>query len=174
MFHARYQPMMQAYLRRNFPSLDADDIIQETFISLVKLLPDYKYDPKENGHFHNYLTGILRRRALKAKERVARRTEVMEDYGKESSGGLGDMEEKEKSWRESLYEIALNQLLADRTVQGRTKQVFVRTVINREKPEAVAAAFRIERNAVDQIKSRMMDKLRKLIVALEKADTANL
>ena len=52
--------------------------------------------------------------------------------------------------------------------------MFVRTVVNREKPEAVAAAFRIERNAVDQIKSRMMDKLRKLVAELEMADTANL
>ena len=173
-FFARYRPMMEAYMRERFPSLDADEIIQETLVALVGALPNYTYDPEAKGHFHNYLTGILRRRALKAKQRDARRSEVLEDYGKGGQGAPSAAEQEEENWRESLYEIALQQLLADKTVQGRTKQVFVRTVINREKSEAVAAAFRIERNAVDQIKSRMMGKLRKLVAALEKADTANL
>ena len=161
-------------MRAEFSELDADEIIQEALIALVGALPNYTYNPDEKGHFHNYLTGILRRRALKAKQREARRAEVLEDYGKRDLNAPSAAEQEEKNWRESLYEIALQQLLADKTVQGRTKQVFVRTVVNREKPEAVAAAFRIERNAVDQIKSRMMDKLRKLVTALEKTDTVNL
>ena len=161
-------------MHAKFSELDADEIIQETLIALVGALPNYTYDPDEKGHFHNYLTGILRRRALKAKGREARRVEVLKDYGKKKPDVPSAAEQEEKNWRESLYEIALQQLLADKTVQGRTKQVFVRTVINREKPEAVAAAFRIERNAVDQIKSRMMGKLRKLVAALEKTDTVNL
>ena len=173
-FFARYRPMMEAYMRERFPSLDADDIIQETLVALVGALPNYAYDPEEKGHFRNYLTGILRRRALKAKGREVRRAEVLADYGKMVPEAPSASEQEERNWRESLYEIALRQLLADKTVQGRTKQVFVRTVINREKPEAVAAAFRIGRNAVDQIKRRMMDKLRKLVAALEMADTANL
>ena len=173
-FVTRYRPVMESYMRTEFPELDADEIIQETLIALVGALPDYTYDPDEKGHFHNYLTGILRRRALKVKGREARRVEVLKDYGKKKPDAPSAAEQEEKNWRESLYEIALQQLLADKTVQGRTKQVFVRTVINREKPEALAAAFRIERNAVDQIKSRMMGKLRKLIAVLERTDTANL
>ena len=173
-FVARYRPMMEAYMRAEFHELDADEIIQDTLVALVEVLPNYTYDPDEKGHFHNYLTGILRRRALKAKGREERRVEVLKDYGTRAPDAPSVAEEEEKNWRESLYEIALQQLLADKTVQGRTKQVFVRTVINQEKPEAVAAAFRIERNAVDQIKSRMMDKLRKLVTALEKTDTINL
>ena len=161
-------------MRAEFHELDADEIIQDTLVALVEVLPNYTYDPAEKGHFHNYLTGILRRRALKAKRRESRRSEVLEDYAKKCLDAPSAAELEEKNWRESLYEIALQQLLADQTVQGRTKQVFVRTVINQEKPEAVAAAFRIERNAVDQIRRRMMDKLRKLVAALEKADTVNL
>ena len=173
-FYARYQPMMQAYLNRHFPSVDTDDIIQDTLVALAKALPNYVYDPDSKGYFHNYLTGILRRRALKARQRDARRVEVLEDYVKNRPDDSDVTEQDEKKWQESLYEIALQQLLADKTVQGRTKQVFVRTVVNGEKPEAVAAAFRIERNAVDQIRKRMLDKLRKLVTALENADTVNL
>ena len=54
-FVARYRPMMEAFMRERFPSLEADDVIQETLIALIKALPSYHYSPDETGHFHNYL-----------------------------------------------------------------------------------------------------------------------
>ena len=63
-FVSRYRPMMAAYLAAHFPALDADDMIQETFVALFNVLPRYRYAPDETGRFRNYLTGILRRRAL--------------------------------------------------------------------------------------------------------------
>ena len=62
-FVARYRPMMEAFMHERFPSLDADDIIQETLVALCGILPNYAYDPDEKGHFRNYLTGILRNKA---------------------------------------------------------------------------------------------------------------
>ena len=76
----------------------------------------------------------------------------------------------EKAWRESLLEIALQQLLVDNSIHERTRIVFARVAVNGEKPDDVAAAFGIERNAVDQMKSRMMARLKELVAALEKAD----
>ena len=64
-FAARYRPMMEAYLRERFPSVEADDVIQETLIAVCAALPSYRYAPDEKGHFHNYLTGILRNKALR-------------------------------------------------------------------------------------------------------------
>ena len=78
----------------------------------------------------------------------------------------------DKAWRESLLEIALQQLLADSSIHERTRIVFARVAVNGEKPDDVAAAFGIERNAVDQMKSRMMARLKELVAALEKADEA--
>ena len=80
----------------------------------------------------------------------------------------------EKSWRESLFEVALQQMLADDTIHDRTKQVFVRVAVNGEKPEDVAASFGITRNAVDQMKARLMARLRELVNALEIADDPRL
>ena len=48
-FVARYRPMMEAYMRERFPSLEADDVIQETLIELIKVFPIYHYSPKEKG-----------------------------------------------------------------------------------------------------------------------------
>ena len=169
-FVARYRPMMEAFLRERFPHLEADDIIQETLLALVAKLPTYRYVPKETGYFHNYLTGILRRKALRICAREKRRGEVMEDYRHEPQPTNSAAEREEKVWRDSVYEIALEQVLADETIQGRTKQIFVRTAVNNEKPEQVAESLGITRNAVDQAKNRMIEKLRDIVSKLEAVD----
>jgi len=167
-FVARYRPMMEVFLRERFPYVDADEIIQETFVALVRVLPDYVYCPEETGHFRNYLTGILRHKALRQCRKDARLHNAMEAY-RNKSVEMPGADDGEKEWQTALFEVALQQLLADKSIQGRTKQVFVRVAVNGESPDDVAAAFKIERNAVDQIKSRMTAKLRKLVDALEKA-----
>ena len=78
--------MMAAYLHSRFPFLDPDDIIQETFAALVKVLPNYVYDPKETGHFHNYLTGVLRHRALRMLDSESRRAKKERKYADHHSG----------------------------------------------------------------------------------------
>ncbi len=52
-FVERYQGMMAAYLKANFPSLEAEDIVQETLMTLSGILPNYQYDPEAKGYFHN-------------------------------------------------------------------------------------------------------------------------
>ena len=169
-FVARYRPMMSAYLQSHFPYLEADDLIQNTMITLVKKLPEYRYVPEETGHFHNYLTGVLRRLALNQLKRDRRRGEILEDYAHEPKPPCDEGENEESSWRESMYEIALEQVLADPTIQSRTKQIFLRTAIDGEKPEAVAASFGLKRNAVDQTKARMIERMRVIIASLEEVD----
>ena len=75
----------------------------------------------------------------------------------------------DQAWRETLVEIALRQLMNDESIQSRTRQVFLRVVVNGENPEDVAAAFGITCNGVYLIKNRMMPRLQKIVVALEKA-----
>ena len=170
-FVARYRPMMETYMHTRFPMVDADDAIQETLIAMIKVFPVYHYSPEETGAFHNYLTGILRHRALRMIECESRRLDKELKYqeieGLSASGGNKD---DGLSWRESVFEIALQQLLADESINDRTKQVFVRVAVNGEKPESVAESFGIARNAVDQMKARMKERLRELANALMKVE----
>ena len=55
---------MRAFLQAHFPTVEADDMIQETLIALVKCLPSYRYVPDKHGYFHNYLMGIVKHKAL--------------------------------------------------------------------------------------------------------------
>ena len=172
--------MMEAFMRERFPSLDADDVIQETLIAVCAALPSYRYVPEEKGYFHNYLTGILRNKALRQLHKEQRQAEISEKLREDvSSDGRARSPsvpqgviqgDDERSWRATLVEIALRQLMNDESIHSRTRQVFLRVAVNGEKPENVAAAFGIERNAVDQIKNRMMSRLQKIVAELEAAD----
>lgn len=171
-FVARYRPMMEAYMAECFPSIEAADVIQETFVSLIRVFPVYNYVPDEKGLFRNYLTGVLRHKALKIVARESKRASLREAYASEPSIAETEEERSYRSWRDTVFEIALRQYLADDAVNARTKQIFTRLAVDGERPEDVARAFGIERNAVDQIKCRAMTRLRELVKALEQVDNA--
>ncbi len=193
-FVERYRPMMETFMRERFPTVEADDVIQETLIALIETLPVYHYSPEEKGSFHNYLTGILRNKALRQLGKDKRQAELVDgmrrsrgdtpyqtadsgagnamlaDFGRAGSPLPAEYTVDEQSWREALMEIALRQLLADDTVHARTREVFRRVAVNGEKPEDVASDFGITRNAVYQMKDRMMTRLREFVAALEKVE----
>ena len=167
-FYSRYQPMMLAYLRERFPSLDADDIIQETFAALAKILPDYQYDPEKKGAFHNFLTGVLRNKALCALDANRRKMAIEERMQLAITvNGKSVHEQSYHDWRENLFEVALQQLLADESIHDRTKQAFVRTAINGEPIEVVADSLGVQRNTVDCMRSRTLQQLREIVEKLK-------
>ena len=161
-FVTRYRPMMEAFMRERFPSLEADDIIQETLVALCRVLPSYRYAPDEKGHFHNYLTGILRNKALRSLRKREQDEALRADYAKGENLFID-----EQSYRESLFELALRQFLSDDSIADRTKRIFERTAMNGESPESVAESFKMTRHAVDQAKSRAMIRLREIMKGLE-------
>ena len=173
-FVARYRPMMESYMRERFPSVEADDVIQETLIALIETFPVYHYSPEEKGSFHNYLTGILRNKALRQISRDSRRLANMREFAdeKQIEASANSPSDGEAS-RRDVFEIALRQLLADETVHARTREVFRRVAVNGEKPEDVASDFGIMRNAVYQMKDRMMKRLKEFVAVLEKVEASS-
>ena len=149
-------------MRERFPSLEADDIIQETLVALCRVLPSYRYAPDEKGHFHNYLTGILRNKALRALRKREQDEALRADYANGENLFID-----QPSYRESLFELALRQFLSDDSIADRTKRIFERTAMNGESPESVAESFKMTRHAVDQAKSRAMIRLREIMKGLE-------
>ena len=167
-FYARYQPMMRSYLRARFPSVDADDVIQETFAALAKLLPDYTYDPKKKGSFHNFLTGIVRNKALWALDSRNRKMSIEDRMKIEVMvDGKSVREQTYEDWREEVFAVALQQLLSDSSIHDRTKQAFVRTAIKGESSDVVAESLGVPRNTVNKMKSRMLATLRDLVDRLK-------
>ena len=160
-FIASYAPGLRDYAIRHFPGLDADDLLQETFLAFVKRLPNYVYDPESKGAFHAYLVGILRFCGLTALGRAARESRELLAAGEQVQVQPDDGERQR--WQEAAYEIALRQFFADPRIHAQTKEIFRRVAVTGESPETVARDFDLKRNAVDQIKDRSIRRLRVIV-----------
>ena len=166
-FAARYLPVLEGFLREKYPGVDRDEVIQETLVALVSVLPGYRYAPDEKGHFRNYLIGIVCNKAREWLRAATRRRAVQDELSHLPQETAVPRIEEERAWRHRAYEVALQQLLADPGIQNATKQIFRRVALNGESPDAVAALFGVSRNNVDQIKNRMTQRLRELAKKLE-------
>lgn len=161
-FVTRYEPVMRAFLAARFPSVPADDIMQETLVALVQAMPAYKYSPAEHGHFRNYLIGVLRNKALRHLREQKREKKARRELSSVAQAVTSPDESEEAAFRDSVRELALAELLADQSIREQSKRIFIRVAINGEKPEDVATAFGVTRNSVDQTKSRLVAKLRQI------------
>lgn len=170
-FVARYRPMMFAYLKSHFPAVDADDMVQETLIALSNVIANYRYAPDETGRFRNYLTGILRKKALKQCEKVAKERAAKKEFQEQAVASIADSGDS-ADWKDAILEIAMRQLLDDEKIPGKSKQIFQRVAVDGAQPDEVAAAYGTSRNNIDKAKSRMMARLREIVRRLEEAGDA--
>lgn len=173
-FYNAYEGPMRAFLASQYPMLEADDIVQETMIALVKRLPSYHYTPDERGHFHNYLMGILSHKAADAVRRYKKQKRVTEAAQDAASTALPPAlpacAEDDEAWENAAKEAAIDQLMADDSLAPNTRMIFEHVVLLHESPESVAAKFGTTRNNVDQIKARLIARLAKIIEAMTRAD----
>ena len=187
-FFRMYEEPMRGFLRSRFPSVDPEDAIQETMVALMRALPDYRYAPDEKGRFRCYLMGILAHKAQNLLRKDARLAKLRGDLRDESGNGLrmgapagpdstsrySPVRPPEEyspdcgdgDWRSIVMEVAIGQLMADERIQPATKEVFRHVALMHEAPEAVAKAFGISRNNVDQIKNRMIARISAMVESM--------
>ena len=199
-FYDRYQPLLAAWLsgkfKRSLNASDMEDVIQDTMIAFMRKAPDYRYDPKVKGAFHCYLLMIANNKALSLLRSRTRKPMIAVGHGedldniddKEMLPGsqytdddkeLEEIANKEMLPRsqyteddEGLKEIAkvaIHQVLNNKSTSIRDREVFTRTTSG-ESPKEVAKAFGITRNNVDQIKNRLMKRIREFAEKLNRAN----
>lgn len=155
--YRRYCEPMFAFARAKFPTLETEDLVQETMAALVERMPGYKYLPDEKGHFRNYLMGILKHKAMDALNRRSREAAARKGLRDEPRPEGADADDSE--WRAAALEVAIEQLMADKSVNALHRTVFRRVALMRERPEDVAREFGISRGNVDVIKKRLLERL---------------
>ena len=169
-FCRTYEQPMRAYLATHFPTIEADDVIQETLVALMKALPNYRYDPDRRGHFRNYLIGIIRHKAVSEIRRRQAESDHIDAYAKNRVEHFHDDEDdaNSDSTRKAIFEAAVTQLMADDSISSATREIFRHVVLMHEKPAQVAAEFGTTRNNVDQIKNRMINRLSELVQSMNR------
>jgi len=165
-FAKKYASTIDGFLIAKFPGVDREEVVNDTLIVLTKKLPLYEYDPDTKGHFRNFLIGIVRRKAQEwlnkrtrdQKRKVALEEKAWLEWEYEKQSYSADL----RNWRKEAYEAALTQFMASPNLSSRDKEIFRRTALKGESPADVAEIFGITRNNVDQIKARMLAKLKEL------------
>lgn len=169
-FYDGYWSAIGRYARKlGLDAHQAEEVLQETMVALMRILPAFSYDQRK-GRFRNFLLTIVHRKALAALRRI--RTggtisleEAQVEVSCDGSVGFTALTPEESTaalvrWREALFEDALAALRESETVEPHALAVFEAYAIRAEPAAAVAARFGLNENAVYQIKNRLTRRLR--------------
>lgn len=117
---------------------DADDVVQQSFVALIRSLPQYRAE----SNLSTYTSRITTRTALAARRRERRRTEVHESYARAQPEQLVSPREEVASHVHALL---------DELVEEQAETLALRTVLGFSIDE-IAEAMQVPRNTV---KSRL-------------------
>jgi len=163
-----YEPAVREFIRLqdpDMPSVDADDIVQETMVRLVPTLRNGAFDPKK-GKFRTYLSVIVKRLMIdRARARAARPLS--------SSVPIGDCEPAAETptaaalldmkWRLARHHAAIEFVFTKSSLSQQSREVYLLGEVEGLKMKDVAAKLNLAPNAVRRIASRV----RKMIAAVE-------
>jgi len=174
-FYAIYWAPIIRYARKlGLQESEAHDVLQETMVALMGILPKFKYD-RRKGRFRNFLLTIVHRKCLAVHRRVKRKGEVPIDVPVGESGlapidrlveQADASEPDESAWQEALMLVAMKRLEADPRIKSESLAAFRAYVIEGQAASAVAQAFGIKQNALYQIRNRLIKKLQDEVAVL--------
>ena len=171
-FWDSYSAAIRAFAARKGGEENADDIVMTVLGKLVEVLRSGQYAP-EKGAFHSYLATMILNEVhmLHRKEAVRqadRRVSLDAPINKDESGESGDQtladtlpqegvtpDALDEDWRQAVLASAVDHVLNKTALSQRDKDVY-REYTQKGRPiEVVAARYRISRNLVSQIKTRI-------------------
>lgn len=170
-----YRPFLYCWLQglksRDLPWLEPamfDDIVQETFVSLVKVFPNGGYR-RDRARFRTFLHAILRKRAVDFLRKSGNHAlRFLPDEQLQSALDAapeafslpldGDDTPERRELRSRLCSLMVERVFRESNFSGRSRAVFFRLMAG-ESPDALAREYGLERNAIYQLKSRVMKAL---------------
>lgn len=172
-FYAAYWGVILRYATKlGLGDAEAKDVLQETMIALMRALPEFHYD-RSKGRFRNFLLTITHRRALAVLRRGRRLAQVSLDEADPATGSPRvealAAEPDDSRWQESIYEEALGKIRGDPSIQPATLAIFEDYVIQGLAADDVAERHGTTRNAVYQIRNRLMKRLGEEVALLQEA-----
>lgn len=178
-FYHLYWGVIVRYARKlGLKEHQAEDVLQETMVALMRILPEFAYD-RGKGRFRNFLLTIVHRKSLAMLRRASRIPEVPLERVPESdtadpfNSGAAFEDEAVGRWREAVQEEALDRLQNDPALEENTFAIFKTYVLDGRPAATVAADFGVKENAVYQIKSRLLRRLQCEVHRLERDSGLN-
>lgn len=154
-----YAPLLYTFARsRGLQDADASDIAQETLSEVARCIRTFEYQP-EKGRFRDWLGLIARRRLGKFFARNAGRPEPLADEPPDETDP-----EWTAAFHARLLDAAMERIRGDFEVT--TWQAFTENWLNDRPVPEVAAATGLSVAAVYVAKSRVLKRLREMVLEL--------
>jgi RNA polymerase sigma factor (sigma-70 family) len=156
---------------------EAQDVVQETLVSVAKHMPAFKYDPSI-GSFRAWLLNMTRWRII---NQFRKRQPLVERRPGSQSTSRTDMIEAapdvsvdleavwQAEWETNLMNAAMDNLR--RRIEPQRLQIFDFYVNKEWPPEKVAERFQVSVDLVYQVKHRVTEAIRDEVNRLEKEMT---
>lgn len=156
-FARLYVPLTYAMaIKVGLDEPDARDVMQQTLLELLELLPHFEYDPTR-GTFKGLIKKIVRSRAIDLVR--ARRRFCAENAAEASSDPFEYFDAMfEREWRKAHWMAALDRVRSE--VRPTTFQSFQLYVLREMPIDEVAAILGLTNNQVSQNKRRIIQRLR--------------
>jgi len=170
-FFALYTPAMKQFVQMIDHNHDPDDVVQDVYMYLVKILAERRYSA-EKSQFRTFLKMLIRRRRVGM-------------YRYEQSHGAGvtvpldDLPDSHAiqpeqgvaldiAWTKARHEAAVEHVLTKTALSAKTKAVYRAYALEGKSAQEVCWQFGIDNNYLRQIKFRVEKAI--AIVEAELAD----
>ena len=170
-FWDSYAAAIRTFAARKGGEENADDILMTVLGKLVDVLRSGQYSP-EKGAFHSYLSTMIinevhmmRRKEMvrQVDRRVSLDAPINKTADSEADQTLADALPREavspdildEDWRQAILESAMDHVLNKTALSQRDRAVYREYVQEGCPIEEVAATYRLSRNSVSQIKTRI-------------------
>ncbi len=163
-FASIYLPLIKRYVQLqsgkfHLNDADEDDIIQDVFVNVRKVLSRFNYD-KGKGGFRAYLRTTVKNQILQLCARREREKALPPSSPVFENGGAESPPDDKARMDETLmlkaWSLALSKVFAENRFTPNNKAAFLRMVVDGASPQVVAQEFRLRPNAVYQMKHRIM------------------
>lgn len=167
-----WQPTFLFALKFELQECDAEDVLQEVMVDLLRALQNY--DPVR-GKFRNYLLTITKRKIYKFFKKKGRLPSFSWDSSKNESkqaleeliGSEDDPEFEEEDffqWRMAILESCLFELKNHSSIAVENFQIFAAYALKGKSAKEVAEEFETSTSNVYQVRRRFFLRLREMIL----------
>ena len=159
-FFDLYQPVIRRFAEYVGARGNAEDVVQDVFLKLVKAFRSGAYKP-DKGSFRAYLSTIIRREVVnlwhKAQVRGEGRQVTIDDEAHpvevaEPSVTAAVIDAK---WRMARHTAAIEHVLTKTALSAQSKAVYRAYVLEERPIGEVARSFGLPNNSVSQVKTRV-------------------
>lgn len=172
-FYATYRNLIITYARRRGCTEQmAQDVLQETLITLTKAMPSFRYD-RLKGRFRQFLLRIVNSRLIDAVRREKKHTRFNADAAaSELLAVFQDQETPVDEWAQEWDKAWEQQLLMEALVRVKEKvqphvyQSFTLYVLEKKPVEEVAAKLGISRNTIYEQRRRLVAMIKREVDAI--------